>query len=296
MGIKIESIGISENPDNLVNSSLELAADAGRDCLKKSRHQKDNIAVVINASSYRDHYFAEPAFATFVQDKLEINNKLQNCSGSRTLAFDLLNGSMAFLNACETIGAMISNTEGRTGLVIGCDANDWPISSRGNRPSFRSVGSAMLLEKDIHPHSGFGSFLFRSYPEHIAAYETFLQREDGKIVLMFRNQSDLEQIYLNAIDQTISQYLRLHQLDLGSFDYIVPPQISSSFITQLADILQVKSDCFIDATRQNGDLFTSSLPFAFWHLHQNGLAKPGKKALIVMVGSGIQVGCSKYNF
>jgi 3-oxoacyl-[acyl-carrier-protein] synthase III len=77
---------------------------------------------------------------------------------------------------------------------------------------------------------------------------------------------------------------------------IFPPQISTSFVARLANVLEVDRTRLIDMGKEDGDVFTSSLPAAFERAYEQGLVKAGEIGLIITVGSGIQVGCALYYF
>jgi hypothetical protein len=51
-----------------------------------------------------------------------------------------------------------------------------------------------------------------------------------------------------------------------------------------------------DAESVDTNSLTSSLPYGLKHARRHGLTRPGDIALIVTVGSGVQVGCSTYRF
>jgi len=296
MNSRIESLGVFENQDASINCSIELIKRAATECLAKSRHLKSEIGVLVNVSIYRDHYFAEPAFATFLQNELGINHDLTTYAGPRTLAFDLYNGSLGFLSACQAVGAMISQGTVKAGLVVSGDALDYPISEKGDSPGFRPVGAAMLLDRSPEPDQGFYSFLFQHSVDHLEAYQSSAVHENKQYYLVVKKDPDLENLFLQAIAQAVSRFLARRRLEMECFDLIIPPQISRNFINRMSTTLSVSREKLVDVTCEDGDLFTSSLPFAMEHVLRNGLARPGQKALIVNVGSGLQVGCATYTF
>ena len=77
---------------------------------------------------------------------------------------------------------------------------------------------------------------------------------------------------------------------------ILPPQISSSFISKLSDQMNVPKDKFVDIVQGGKDLFTSSLPYALDYVKEHHLADEGDVGLIISIGTGIQVGCAVYYF
>jgi 3-oxoacyl-[acyl-carrier-protein] synthase III len=297
MGVRIESTGIFENEGGAVNSTLELIRIASQNCLEKSRYEKNDIGLLLQVSTYKDYNLGEPAFATFVQNDLGINHDKDECVGPRTLSFDLLNGPLGFLNGCQTAGAMIISGQTGTCLVVSGNLMVLRLNKRSSHPpGFCAMGAAMLLDEVKDKETGFSSLFFKSFPEYRDAYDSHLIFEDRKFSLVFRKAPDIEKIYLSAISQTVSEFLEREKADINAFDLILPPQISSGFISGIANLLEVDTNRCIDVTRDDGDLFTASLPAAMNHVLENGLASPDQKALIINVGAGIQVGCATYLF
>jgi 3-oxoacyl-[acyl-carrier-protein] synthase III len=212
------------------------------------------------------------------------------------LSFDLLNGALGFLNSCHTASAMIVSGQARTCLIVCGNVMVLRLNKDSSQPGFCSTGAAMLLDQAQHDDTGFNSFFFKSFPEHRTAYDSHLIFQEGKFSLVFREDSNINQLYLSSISKTLSEFLEREQVSIDAFDLILPPQISPTFISNLAALLDVDPARFVDVTKREGDLFTASLPAAMDHVMGAKLAKPGQRALIINVGSGIQVGCASYTF
>jgi 3-oxoacyl-[acyl-carrier-protein] synthase III len=296
MGIRIESVGVFENNDGSVNNSLELVKRAAEPCIDQSRHDREDIGVLVNVSVYRDDYCCEPSFANFVQRDLKINHDKEDSSGPKTLSFDLLNGAVGFLNGCELTSAMIRAGKAKAGLIVSGDAVDYEINESAAPRWFRMSGAAMLLDETPDTGVGFDSFYFKTFIDGNEACESFIFFEDKRLSMIFEKDPRIEEIYLDAISRGVSEFLVREEIGIEAFDVILPPQISKGFVSTVADLLGVDRDKVIDVTREDGDLFNASLPSAMAHVLKNGLASPGHKALIISVGSGIQVGCAIYNF
>ena len=85
-------------------------------------------------------------------------------------------------------------------------------------------------------------------------------------------------------------------MDISQINVIFPPQISSQFIANLSDEMNLSRDKFVDIAHAGNDLYTSSLAYALEHVHEQNLVRRGDIGLIIGVGSGIQVGCATYYF
>jgi len=296
MGIKIDSIGLCENKNKSVKTSLELCRRAAEPCIKYSAYNKEDIGLVVSVSVYRDEYFCEPAFSSFVQNDLKINHNKTDSLGPKTLSLDVLNGAMGFLNACQLCSAMITAGKIKTGLVVSSDLVNGNVSEKGNSPGFLPSGAAMLLAGEKNGGSGFKTFHFKTFAEMQNACESYFFHDKDHMTLIFKRDPDVEDIYLRAISIGVNEFLKREAVGLNDFDMIIPSQISSAFITKMADILGVKREKMIDVTREGGNLFNASLPAAMDHIFKHKQPEAGQKALIINVASGIQVGCAVYEF
>ncbi|NOY68019.1 MAG: hypothetical protein GXP53_00790 [Deltaproteobacteria bacterium] len=296
MGITIDSIGLFENSDRSVKTSLELCRKAAVPCIEQSGYEKEDIGIVVSVAVYRDDYFCEPSFSSFVQKDLKINHDKQDSTGPKTLSLDVLNGAMGFLNACQLSTAMIASGKVKTGLVVSSDIVDDNVSEKGDSPGFHPSGAAMLLTGGNNSGSGFKSFHFRTFPEMQDSFESYMFNDTMGMTLIFKRDSNIEDAYLRAVSRGVSEFLENENTAIDDFDLIIPSQISSGFITKTAAILGVERKKMIDVTVDDGDLFNASLPAAMDHVFKHNLSAPGKKALIINIASGVQVGCAVYQF
>jgi len=296
MRVRVESIGLFENKDGLIKSSIELIRRAAQDCIQKSRYEKKDICVIINVSIYRDKFFAEPAFASFVQNDLQINHEYKNFFDTKTLSFDILNGALGFLNACQVAGAMIVSGKAKTALIVSGDVVDLVINDKGSAPGFRVTGTAMLLDQVPDEESGFDKIFIKRFDDYMGANISYMNYDNKRLSILFKKDPNLEIIYLKLISRAISEFFYQENISLDDLDLILPPQLSPGFVSKMADLIGGNRKKFIDVSREDGDLFNASLPMAMGYVFDNRLASPGQKALIVNAGSGLQVACAIYNF
>ena len=85
-------------------------------------------------------------------------------------------------------------------------------------------------------------------------------------------------------------------LDIEQIDVLLPPQFSTDFNLQLAELLGIAADKVVDLPHERGDLFSSALPYSIQAALETGVAKQGDVGLIINVASGIQIGCATYHF
>jgi 3-oxoacyl-[acyl-carrier-protein] synthase III len=175
-----------------------------------------------------------------------------------------------------------------------CENNDDLFP--GKRLGIAETASAIILESYPMGDKGFSRFLFRDNVESLHAYTSYYKPEDSKPYLHVVKENDLESLYIACILPVVQELLQSADIDLNNINKIFPPQISSRFITELSEALMIPRKKFIDVVGEGADLFSSSLPYALEHAFEKKLLNSGDTGLMIVVGSGIQVGCAIYHF
>jgi amino acid adenylation domain-containing protein len=295
-GVAIAGTGTLPQGFGRSESFVDLARAAAERCLNTSSQDRSQIDLVIHAGVYRKDFLSEPAMASIIAGELDINATMDSGYGRRTLAFDISNGPVGYLNACHVAVHMIRAGEAATALVVASEVENNARSFPQELLGVRETGSAMLLRQSPAAGSGFGGFLFKSFLDRFDAYASAATWRHGTVCLDFSRSPQLEDHYLDACSQTIDELLRREGLSLGEVSLVFPPQISAGFISALAQRLGTPRERFIDVTGDEPDLFTSSLPYAFEYVRDHDLIRPDDVGLLVSVGSGLQVGCALYYF
>ncbi len=292
--VRVESTGTP--PAQVRKEALELAVAAAENCLAKSSYSRDDINLLIYSGVYRDGYLCEPALASMVAGELEMNDTIDSQLEKKTFAFDLLNGAIGFLNACQVATGMIQAQKIKSAMIVTAEIENnlkvLPTELRG----LQETGSALILDESAGGETGFGDFVFKYFPDYIEAFTASTLVSGGKTSMQFAKDPRIEARYLQCIRGAVEELLDIEQLDLSQVKLILPPQISSTFIDRLSDDLGVDRNRFVDAVRDEGDLFTSSLPYALQYVREHNLVQPGDVGLIIAAGAGIQVGCATYHF
>ena len=294
--IRIESVGTIPGQTTDKNNSMKLLNQAASNCLTKSSYQSNEIDLLIYSGVYRSEYILEPAYAALLAGDLNMNATIPGSNGQKTLAFDIFNGSLGFLNACYVAQQMITCQSCKTAMIVAAETENNADSFPDDLVGIRETASALIL--DSHPLNdrGFSSFLFSYHVESLGVYTTYCTTRDRKQYLHVLKDDNLEELYITYIVPAVQELLRMEGLDLNRIDMIFPPQISSRFIAELSERINVPRERFIDVVGEGPDLFSSSLTYALEYAYGRNLVKPGDIGLMIAVGSGIQVGCAIYYF
>jgi 3-oxoacyl-[acyl-carrier-protein] synthase III len=295
-GIRIESVGTLPKVAIGKPDSMDLLHQAAIHCFGNSSYQCNDIGLLIYSGVYRSGYLLEPAYASLLAGKLDMNATALNADQKQTLAFDIFNGTLGFLNACYVAQQMIAAGHCEAAMIVASESENNAGQPADERLGICETASAIIL--DLHPleTKGFNRFVFRYFPDAIDAYTTYCDTRKQEPFLQIGKDPALEALYIDCIVPVVQEILAIEKRDRSQVTMVFPPQISSGFIARLSEALHLSKEKFIDAVQDGPDLFSSSLPYAFAYAQENGLVKPGDVGLVIAVGSGIQVGCAIYHF
>jgi len=293
--IRIESIGTISQVDNGIKDSLDLLYQAANNCINRSSYQGNDIGLLIHSGIYRSDNILEPAFASLLAGKLNMNASLSD-KEKKTLAFDVFNGSIGFLQSCYIAQQMIAAGISNTAMIVATELENNAANFPDKLLGIREVASAIILEKSREEDIGFSRFLFQYDMKALETYIVNCSTQEAIPFFQIEKDPEIEEVYLQNICPMVGEILKQEGITLQEIDWVLPPQISSSFIASLSNKLGVIASKFINAVGEGPDLFSSSIPFGMEYLYEKGLVKPGEKGLIIAVGSGIQVGCAIYHF
>lgn len=292
--VRIESVGIAPAGKSASPSSIQLAVQAATACLGHSSLDRSAIGLLIHAGVYRDEFLSEPAIAALVAGDLGINDDVDSADGPKTLAFDVLNGAVGFLDACHVAAGMIGAGKADHALVVASEIENNTADSGYPLNGISQTGSAVLLSSSDGP-AGFGRFVFQQHHEYAGALATYTRQDQGRTWLQIDRDPNLAAVYLGCICPAVKEILTLEGLEPADIAVVFPPYLPGAAVDELAARIGIARSRFVDLA-DDTDPFTSSLPYALEHARRHGLARPGDIALIVTVGSGVQVGCTTYRF
>jgi amino acid adenylation domain-containing protein len=296
--VRIDSIGIAPAGQSAPPSSVQLAADAASACLDHTSLDRTAVGLIINSGIYRDEFLSEPAVAALVAGELGINGDIDSPDGPKTLAFDVLNGAVGFLDACQVAAGMIQAGKTEHAMVVASEIENNTPESGHPLTGISQTGSAILLGRS-DGREGFGRFVFRHHPEYAGALATYTRQTDGRAWLQVDRDPHLAGIYRRCIPPATKELLALEGLEPADIAVVIPPHLPPEALDRLAAEIGVPRARFVNFGSDDGlhgDPFTSSVPYGLEQARRRGLARPGGIALIVTVGSGVQVGCTTYRF
>ena len=291
--VRIESVGTAAR-GALGRTSIELCREAGLACLAASSHARDEIDVLIHAGVYRTECLIEPAMAATIAGDLGINDVFEPGAARRTLAFDVFNGGVGFLDACHVAAQLIRAGSHRTALVIASEIDDPRL---GEPRGLAEAASAVILDAaEAGSGAGFGGFAFHRFPGHAGALTASIDWEAGAVRLRVARDAELEATLADCARAAVGDLLAAEAIERSRLAVVLPPQTSPAFVARLAGALEVPAARCADVSDGAGDLFTSSIGYALQDVLTRKLVAPGDVGLMVTAGAGLAIGCAIYYF
>ena len=234
----------------------------------------------------------EPAIAALLAGRMQINDDREPDAADKTFAFDVINGEVGMLKSLFMASEFIRAGRAAKVMVVGSEidnnAAERPESSFDALP----MASAMIVQESSDAANGFLSFHFEDFTQFKDLRQVAVRWNDrGQACLLCDEQADaLHEAYLTCIASTVETFLQTNEMSLDDLAYVVPPQMSSPFVTSVAAKLNVPTEKVVDVSDPAGSLMTSAIPVALQKMN----ASPGETVLFISVCPGIQVGCALY--
>jgi len=277
-------------------NTIEMLREAGDRCLGVDDTARDDIALVLHAGVYRSEFVCEPALAAIAAGDLEINATIDDARERKTLAFDIMNGGVGFLNACYVAARMLQGDSERTALVMTSEIENNLAEGHGEPLGIEETAVATLMETDADNLQGFGEFYFSQCDDHLDTVETHTKIDGQGIRLEVRQDPRRDEKYMEALVEANNEFLARLGKSINDFDVVLAPQISPEFTDRLARRLNVHPERMPSLPSRGKDYFTCGLPLLIDMVQREELVKDGEEALVLTVGSGGQVGCATYRF
>jgi 3-oxoacyl-[acyl-carrier-protein] synthase III len=245
---------------------------------------------------HREDFVCEPALATLIAGRLDINSDTTTTINNKTFAFDIMNSSISFINACHAACAMINSGKYRHVMTIASEVENNLVDEGRTTLGLVETGSAAIL--DLAPaddETGFLSFNFQYFTDYVDMYYSCAGQENRSTFLNIRKNPCLHDYYINCIDKAVTQYLEKENFSKNMIKAVFPPQISQEFVERLKKILGFAPDAMV-LVAKNNDYYTSSTVYSMQAAFDRNQVKKGDIGLIINVGAGIQVACALYQF
>ncbi len=294
MGIIIKASAITEWTED--QSSVDLVAKAGLQCIADAGVNPEDIGLLINLGVYREENMVEPAIAALIQKKMKLNNDtVRDKFNKTTFSFDLLNGTCGFLNAIQIIHAILMNKRTQYAIIVGGDIHP----SRKIKADFpySSYGSAVLLELG-NDNNGFQNIMMKTsknddYPGVKGGFNMLNMGGLGRTLVKVEVDADYPEKLHDFAVGTIKEYAQSENIDLSGIKLIVS-EPSEGFCKKVAKTIGSDENSAVSIYDKYGNPHTSSLLIGYHLAVNNGSLKSGDKLLFTGASSGLTAACGLY--
>jgi len=282
----IERTGIRSRhiaPANVTSS--DLAFEACKKALEAAGRSKDDVDLIIVATSTPDFIF--PSTAALLQAKLEIKN------GSP--AFDLQAVCSGFAYALTVADKFIRSGSSKCALIVGAEVFsrilDW--KDRGTCVLFGDGAGAVVLEASDTPgilasaiHADGSHHGILSVPGQVCGGQVtgdpFL-RMDGQAVFKFA---------VRVLSDVAEEVLAAAGLTIDAVDHLIPHQANVRIMQATGKRLGLPPEKCIVTVDRHGNTSAASIPLALDESIRAGKIKAGETLLLEGVGGGFTWGAA----
>lgn len=265
--------------------SSDLAVAASERALEAAGLQRDDIDLIIVATSTPDHLGGFPSTACVVQRKLGIANggaalDVQAvCSGfvyAIAMADSLIKSGMhkhALVIGTEVFSRIL-NFEDRTTCVLFGDGAGAVVMSASDEPG--------VLAAKLHADGSHGDIL--CVPGNVAhgavAGNAYLYM-DGPAVF---------KLAVSVLGKVAREVLEAAHVDASEVDWLIPHQANIRIMQGSAKKLGMSLDKMVVTVGEHGNTSAASIPLALDQAVRDGRVKPGHTVLMEGVGGGLTWG------
>lgn len=269
--------------------SSDLATQAALRAIENAQIDKNEIDLIILATSTPDHIF--PSTACIVQHKLGINNQCP--------AFDVQAVCAGFIYALITAQGYIQSGMAKKVLVIGAETFSRIIDWQDRRTCvlFGDGAGAMVLSADEQPG------IIHSKLCANGAYAPILQTP-GKIAhgliegspFLHMDGQAVFKFAVKALAEIGKQVIAGSGLNIEDIDRVVPHQANQRIVEATAKSLGIPMDKIMMTVHEHGNTSAASIPLAFDEGVRSGYIQRNHKILIEGIGGGFAWGASVLQF
>ena len=275
-------------------TAIDLARRSAEQALRTAGIARSDVDLLIYGGVYRDEYLTEPAVATMIADRMRLHPPAALGEHPKFFAFDVLNGSVGFLQACYLAAQRIQAGGSAAALVATAEVECTRSRPIGLQPS----GGAFVLRAapEGAGSSGFGEFVFCSDPDRVDARTAITSKNaEHGFHLNIRQAPDLESVYCDLIARGLEELRERESLAWSEIDWVLPPYVGPEFSEALCRRVPELRGRAAPFGSFAGDLFTSATPFAWQALAAaGGLQQSGRTGIVIAVGAGVQAVCASY--
>ncbi len=296
MQVEVEALGLVEYTGKDEPDTIELLANAARECLSKSQTERQEVDVLIAACTYRSEFLMEPAIAALTAGDLKLNDEREPEDEHKTFAFDVVNGDLGFLKSIYLAGEFIRAGRASSVMVLASEVENNVARRPDHLLGIRVAASALMLREAVG-ESGFLALEFADYADEVDAREVFAgwHNEGRNVYLTCRDSESLHSQLADCLVDGTKKFLEKQPYSLDEIQWFLPSQHGDAFVAQVAERIGFDQDRVLNLQPDRyGNPMTSAFAIAIQEGLAKGSLKRGDLILMANVCAGVQVGCALY--
>ncbi|MGG7142601.1 beta-ketoacyl-ACP synthase III [Clostridium nigeriense] len=282
----IKRTGIKERKISTGEGTVELAYKAALNALKNSNCSKDDIDLIIVATTSPDKLM--PSTACSIQGLLGCKN---------AAAFDIAAACSGFVYSLIVASSLIKSTDKKRALIIGSEVLskivDW--SDRSTCVLFGDGAGAAVLELCEEEDS----IISTCFSADGNLGEKSLVAAELKLNTPFAQDNSIEKRYVemkggevfkfavSVLPEMVKELLSKSNEDIDNIKYIIPHQANLRIIDEAARRLKINKEKFYINVDRYGNTSAASIPIALSELFEKDLIKKGDKIILAAFGGGL---------
>lgn len=281
----IKRTGIKERRISTGEGTVELAYKAALSALENSNCNKDDIDLIVVATTSPDRIM--PSTACSVQGLLGCKN---------AAAFDISAACSGFVYSLIVAASLLKGTDKKRALVIGSEVLsrivDW--NDRSTCVLFGDGAGAAVIEICEED-----KILSTCFSADGSLGEKSLVAGEFELDSPFVSEMKIENKYLSMkgvevfkfavsiLPEVVNELLEKANEDIANIKYIVPHQANLRIIDEAARRLKIDKEKFYVNVDKYGNTSGASIPIALSEMYEKGLIKRGDKIILAAFGGGL---------
>jgi len=266
-------------------TTCDLAEQAARKAIAASGLRKDDIGMIIVATTTPDQVF--PSTACLLQERLDIHG----CP-----AFDIQAVCTGFVYALSVADQFIRSGMVNSALVVGAETLSRIVNwkDRSTCVLFGDGAGAVVLQASdapgilsthIHADGSYKELL--TVPSGVSkSYNSLL--EGSAFITMQGNE--VFKTAVNTLGRIVDETLHANHMQKSDIDWLVPHQANIRIIAATAKKLKMSMDQVVITVSEHGNTSAASVPLALDEAIRDGRIKSGQTLLLEAFGGGFTWG------
>ena len=252
-------------------STSSMAVKASEDAIKRANIKKNDIDLIIVATTTPDQIF--PSTACIVQNKLNI----------KAPAFDIQAACTGFVYAMSIADNYIRNGISKNILVVGAEKYsnllDW--GDRSTCVLFGDGAGAVILSAQLKEG------IISTHIHADGQYNDLLSVEGSHIKM---KGNEVFKVAVNTLSKLVDETLSKNNMKKSEIDWLVPHQANLRIIKAAAKKLSMPLESVVVTVDQHANTSAASIPLALNEAVKDGRIKNDQVILLEAFGSGFTWG------